>query len=141
LFLKKYAQLGTMADACRASRVGRRTVYDWVEADPVFAKLFDEAREDATDMLERECRVRGTVGVKEPVYYQGEIVGYVMKKSDTCLLAMLNAYRPERFKNRYEHTGKDGSTLMPAVINVTYVASMRPPEQPLALPPLDESDT
>ncbi len=101
-FLATYARVGTVQAACDKSKVGRSTVYDWLLADHDFAALFAEAREAATDVCESEARRRGVDGVLEPVYYQGDVVGHIRKYSDTCLLAILNAYRPEKFKNRHE---------------------------------------
>ena len=105
LFLAAFAQLGTVQAACLESRVARRTVYNWIEHDDAFARQFQDARQIATDVLEAECRRRAVEGYDEPVYYQGQVVGTVKKYSDLCLLALLNAYRPEHFKHRHEHTG------------------------------------
>lgn len=129
-FLDAMADCGTVTEACALSGVGRRTVYDWVEHDAAFAKQFDDAREMGTDQMEAEARRRGGVGWLEPVFYLGQVVGYVRKHSDACLLAVLGAYRPERFKNRHEHSGKDGSPLVPAVVHVSYHESMKPPQEP-----------
>lgn len=62
------------------------------------------------------------------VYYQGQVVGTTKKYSDLCLLALLNAYRPEYFKHRHEHTGKGGGPM--AVIHVSYDANMKPDDMP-----------
>ena len=80
-------------------------------------------------MLEREARLRATVGTKEPVYYQGKIVGYVMKKSGVLLIAVLNAYHPERFKQRHEVSAKDGKPIATSVVHVSYDANMKPPPE------------
>ena len=129
-FLAIFEQVGTVQVACATARVGRRTVYNWIAEDPDFAQRFDDARDIAADGLEREARLRATVGTKEPVYYQGEIVGYVQKKSDMLLIALLNAYRPERFRHRHEVGGKDGKPLITSVVHVSYDANMKPPETP-----------
>ena len=65
-----------------------------------------------------------------PVYHQGEVVGHVQKYSDACLLAIMNAYRPERFRRRREHSANDGSPLVPAVVRVSYDHNMKPDDMP-----------
>ena len=124
LFLTALAQTGMVNVACDKSRIPRRTIYDWLERDPKFAQAFRDAQEHATDILEAEARRRAQIGVPEPVYYQGVVVGHVQKYSDLLLMALLNAYRPEKFKNRTEHTGKDGGPMQ--VVHVSYDHNMKP---------------
>ena len=116
-FLKALEGLGTIQAACLASRVGRRTVYDWVEKDKHFADAFQLARDVAADVLEAEARRRGLEGVAEPVFFQGAVVGHVTRYSDACLMALLSAYRPERFGRR-RAAKPDASPR--AIVHVSY---------------------
>ena len=122
-FLQAFAELGTITGACRTSGVGRRSVYDWLADDERFAREFDAARETAADVLEAECRRRGLEGVEEPVYYQGQVVGTVRRYSDACLLALLKAYRPDRFTGRGGHAAPVDRV---AVVRVSYDHNMKP---------------
>lgn len=131
-FLETYTEIGTIANASRLTGVNPRTIYEAIDRDPDFAKRFKDAREAATDALEMECRKRATDGETEPVYYQGAIVGYNKRKSDTCLLALLNAYRSDLFRQRHEHTGKDGGPM--GVVFVSYDHNMKPDDMPDAVP-------
>lgn len=110
-FLAEYRTRGIVLKACEAAKVGRRTVYDWLEADVVFRRAFEDAREDATDSLELEARRRATEGVEEPVFQGGDLVGHVTKYSDRLLEQMLKAHRPDKFRERYEHTGAGGGPI------------------------------
>ena len=101
----------TIAAASKAAGAGRRTMYDWREADTDFAAAWDDAYETGTDVLEDEAKRRAADGVEEPVFYQGEKVATVRKYSDTLLIFMLKGRRPEKFKDRHEHTGKDGGPI------------------------------
>ena len=123
-FLLTYAREGTVHRACEAALVNRRLVYYWIEHDKHFAAQFERAREIATDLLEEEARRRALKGVEEPVFYQGEVVGHVQKYSDILIMMLLNGHRPERFKQRTEHTGKDGGPI--AVVHVSYDHNMKP---------------
>lgn len=141
VFLATFAKMGTVQAACNKTKVGRSTVYFWAKVDKLFAVAFAEAQEEATDVCEQEARRRGVDGVLEPVYYQGDVVGHIRKYSDTCLLAILNAYRPEKFKNRHELTGKDGGPIGVVPVQVSYDARMNPPASADELPPLPPMKT
>lgn len=117
-FLKEFAVCGIVLRAARAVKVGRRTVYDWLQQDDLFKALYDEAYQDAIDAMEEEARRRGEDGVDEPVYQGGKKVGQIRKYSDTLLITMLKARRPDIFRERYEHSGPNGAPL-PASSPVT----------------------
>lgn len=107
LFLDALSKVGTVVGACQHTSIGRRTHYDWLEKDPTgYGKRYEEAIESATDNLETEARRRAMVGVDEPIYYKGKKIDSVRKYSDVLLIALLNAYRPQRFKHRHDVSGK-----------------------------------
>ena len=91
---------GNVSAACEAIALSRRRVYEWREADPVFAAKWDEAVEFGTDALEEEARRRAYTGVDEPVFYQGEECGAVRKYSDTLLIFLLKGRRPDKYRER-----------------------------------------
>lgn len=114
---------GTVADAAKAAVINRATAYRWREADKKFADAWDDAIEEGTDALEKEAIRRAVEGVREPVIYQGKFSTVtdpntgeetpltVRKYSDSLLMFMLKGRRPEKFKDRHEHTGKDGGPI------------------------------
>lgn len=87
-----FAETGVVLAAAEASGVQRRNVYRWLEQDDEFALAFHQAEEDSTQHLERVAYERAT-RLKEP--------------SDTLLIFLLKARRPERYRDRYEvrHAG------------------------------------
>ena len=111
-FLEAFVALGTVEAACRRVGVGRRTVYDWAEDDESFADRFQEARAAVADRLEQECRRRALDGTAEPVFFEGRVVGARQRYSDLCLLALLRAYRPERF-GRDSHQVRTAAPSVP----------------------------
>jgi hypothetical protein len=124
-----------------AAKVGRRTVYRWLaQPDGKFREVYDEAMEDAIDLVEAEAHRRAVEGTLKPVYQGGEKVGEVREYSDTLLLAILKGRRPEVYRDRREVTGRDGKPLVPQQVVVRYYPeSMRPPDQVRELPePNDE---
>jgi hypothetical protein len=115
-FLREFVLTGNVKASCLVAKIGRRTVYDWAKDDEVFARLYQEAKDDAIDMLEAEARRRAVDGVLEPVYQGGVKVGAVRKYSDTLMALFLKGYRREVFSERFEHTGPKGG---PIPVNAT----------------------
>jgi hypothetical protein len=102
-FLAALEKTANVSRACQTARIPRRSVYDWREADEEFAKAWEEALERGTDALEDEAIRRAHQGVLKPVYQGGKKVGTIREYSDTLLIFMLKARRPEKFKERIEH--------------------------------------
>ena len=90
-------QGASVASACHTAGVGRSTAYEWREADTAFRDAWDDAVEAGTDELEDEAVKRAKAG------------------SDTLLIFMLKARRPDKYKDRVatEHTGRVNLTITP----------------------------
>lgn len=101
-FLAAYAELGNVSDACEVAGVGRRTHYDWLDADTSYAAAFADARESAADRLERAALIRAVDGIDEPVFHKGEVVGHVRRYSDSLLQFLLKGARPEKYRERFD---------------------------------------
>lgn len=112
-FLKTLRESCNVSEAARAAKIGRRTAYDWRDADPQFAAEWDEAEEEAADRLEREAWRRAVDGTDKPVTFQGAITATYKEYSDRMLEILLKAHRPEKYVERIraEHTGKDGGPI------------------------------
>jgi hypothetical protein len=87
----------SITDAAKAVGRSRRTLHEWRDRDPKFAEAWADAIESGTDQLETEARRRAVEGVDEPMVSAGKLVCTVRKYSDTLLLALLRAHRPEKF--------------------------------------------
>ena len=89
LFLGALTEGASVTAACDRAVITRRTVYVWRAADPEFAAAWDDAIEAGTDALEDEALRRAK------------------DKSDTLLIFLLKARRPEKYKDRVstEHSG------------------------------------
>jgi hypothetical protein len=110
-FLAAYAEHCTVVHACRATGIGRRTHYGWLESDPAYAARFADVKDDAVESLEAEARRRAAEGVLEPVYQGGKKVGSIRKYSDTLLIFLLKGAKPDVYRDRVEHTGKNGGPI------------------------------
>lgn len=91
---------GNVSEAARASKVSRSHAYALKMADPEFATAWMDALETATDLLEAEARHRAVEGVEQPHFHQGQVTGSVRKYSDSLLMFLLKAHRPEKYRDR-----------------------------------------
>lgn len=105
-FLEALRQSPNISAAARAARVCRSTVYDWRESNAEFAAAWNDALAEAIDNLEGECYRRSFQGVTKPVFYKGEECGGIQEYSDTLAIFLLKGHRPERYREKFEHTGE-----------------------------------
>ena len=123
-YLQALAKSGITRIAAEVAGVHRSTPEYWREHDPDYARLEQDAKEDAADVVEAETFRRGMVGMRQyqfwqgkPVYWQGPDGNgpkehyYEDKRSDACLIVTLKARRPEKFRERHEVTGTGGGPL------------------------------
>jgi AcrR family transcriptional regulator len=124
----------TVSEAASAAGVSRVTIYRYLQSDAEFKAAFDDAEEQGTDVIEAEATRRAVHGVDEPVIYQGTptLIGYdsadkpcdtkdprcvrcefftIRKPSDTLAIFLLKGRRPQKFRERFELTGKDGGPI------------------------------
>lgn len=99
-FLDELRLTGVVSAACLIAGVGRRTVYERRDADPAFKAAWDDALEESADWLVKEARRRAEEGTLKPIYYKGELAGFEREYSDTLMLAMLKAKRPDEFGDK-----------------------------------------
>ena len=106
-FLDTLSRTGNPSAACQASHLTRRTINRMRENDPVFARDYDEAMEEATDLLEAEAWRRALEGVAQPLLKAGQPVLdangdaiTVRRYSDPLLVMLLRGCKPEKFQRR-----------------------------------------
>ncbi len=97
-FLKELAETCSVRSSAKLAGISRSTAYRARSSDPAFADAWDDAIDDAVDTLEAEARRRALHGSEEPVYHLGKQVGTIRRYSDSLLMFLLKAYRPERFR-------------------------------------------
>ena len=106
LFLETYAEHANVMLAAKAAGVHRTTVYKWLEHDEAFSLAYNQAKEDARDVVRAEIKRRGVDGWDENVYQNGVFAGKVHKYSDVLLIFHAKALMPEyRDKQQIEHSG------------------------------------
>lgn len=106
-FLDALRKLGNVAHSSKAAGIDRGSLYRYRARHPDFARRWQDAIDEATDVLELEARRRAVVGVERPVYQGGKLVGSVREFSDLLLIFLLKANRPEKYRDTYDvrHSG------------------------------------
>jgi hypothetical protein len=76
-----------------------------VRRDEEFAAAWADAIEEATETLERVAVRRAMVGTDRPIFNGGKQVGTVREVSDTLLIFLLKARRPDVYRDnaKIEH--------------------------------------
>ncbi len=122
-FLGAYAECGSVAKAAKTAGISRRSHQLWMKASgpgaDAYREAFAEAHEMACDMLEAEARTRAVEGTRRYKFYRGRPIldprtgepYFEHDYSDTLLIFLLKGARPEKYRERYEHSGPDGGPI------------------------------
>ncbi len=110
-FLKVLSRTGNVTHAARAVGMSRQGVYDAKYADEEFSKKWDDAVEQAIDLLEIEARRRAFKGTRKPVFFQGRQCGHIREYSDSLMMFLIKGKRPEYATERREVSGRDGGPV------------------------------
>lgn len=108
-FLDSLRDGASISAACAAVGYARASAYEWRAADPEFSAAWDEAVEEGTDRMEDEAYRRAVQGTTKPIYQSGQRVGEVQEYSDTLMIFMMKARRPQKYKDRVAVGGDDGA--------------------------------
>lgn len=127
IFLDNLEETGNVSRAAEAAGISRQTAYDSRDRSKEFRKDWDAALDVATDKLEAEARRRAVDGLVRYKFHKGYPVThpetgepyYEHEYSDTLLIFLLKAHRPEKFRDRVEHTGADGGPIRHEDVGLT----------------------
>jgi len=95
LFLDAFAEHGIVLKAAQSAGISRRVVYQWLEHDEIFTFAYNQAKENAKDVVRAEISRRAVEGWDEEVYQLAKYAGTVHKYSDTLLIFHAKALMPE----------------------------------------------
>ncbi len=94
-FLTSYAEHANILLSAQKAGIARQTVYAWLEHDEAFSCAFNQAKEDAKDVIRGEIYRRAIEGWDEPVWGPNALKGVVRKYSDTLLIFHAKMLMPE----------------------------------------------
>lgn len=101
-FLEELSRTGIVLLASKKAGIGRFAAYKARKSDPKFAEQWDDAVDEAVDLMVAVARSRAVNGTDKPVYQGGRQVGTIREYSDTLLIFLLKAHRPEMFRDSYD---------------------------------------
>ena len=131
-YLEDFSKTNEKLGAAKRLGVPMRVVRSTYDTDPEFAEAYDEAKEIYAESLRSEVHRRGTLGVEEPVYQQGMLVGHITKYSDALLLAENRVHSPEYNDKRQTEVTITGGVLLtaaPPTTNEAWIASGKAQEE------------
>lgn len=110
-FLEVLRRTANVTLAARQIGISKVTAYNARHKSEKFAAEWDEAIDQAVDLLEAEARRRALSGVEEPIFHNGQQVGAKRRFSDTLMIFLLKAHRPQVYREnvRVEHAGSVAS--------------------------------
>ena len=100
IFLNLLSKNGNVSLSAQEAGIVRQAAYDARDRDKAFSQAWEDAMEQATDVLEREAWRRASEGVRQPVFYQGAVCGHVQKYSDVLLIFLLKGARPDKYREQ-----------------------------------------
>ncbi len=105
--------------ACRLCHVSQATVFARRRNRPAFRRMWDEAATVGTRLMEQEAVRRAYHGTDRPVFYRGHVCGHVREYSDTLLMFMLKARRPDKYRDGHDASaGTQRAALNVTIVNV-----------------------
>ncbi len=105
-FIERLKATGNVTLAAIGAGVNRQHAYRTRNRNKTFRRRWDDALDQAVDLLDGEARRRAT-GIKRDIYYAGEVVGTENVYSDSLLMFLLKAHRPTLYRDnvKVEHSG------------------------------------
>lgn len=114
-FLDALRAGASVAASARAVGITRQAAYLERDKSATFRAAWEAALEEGTDRLEDQALRRATVGVTRTRghYYQGARVGEDVEvvHSDTLLIFLLKARRPEKYRETLDLSNRDGTLV------------------------------
>ena len=105
-FVERLKATGNVTLAATGAGVSRQQAYRTRNRNKAFRRQWDEAMEQAMDLLEGEARRRAT-GMNRDFWYAGKVVGSEREYSDALLMFLMRAHRPHLYREnmKVEHSG------------------------------------
>ena len=88
-FIKVLGKTGCFIDAAREAWISRNTAMRWRDKDAEFARACECALAMASSRIETLAWERAVIGIEEPVWHYGKLVGTRIKRSDSIFRLLL----------------------------------------------------
>lgn len=113
LFLRELAECGNVTHAARAAGYSKRWMLQLRAQDAEFSAAWDDALDEAAEVLERAAWRRAHDGVEEPIVSMGKLVRNddgtpltVRKYSDSLMQFLLRGMLPQKYRDNVNVTAQ-----------------------------------
>lgn len=100
IFLAHYRELGHVGDSVKKTGVSYSMPSQWCLRSDWFKEQYELAKQIVAVKLEDAAFVRSNTGWRKPIYWQGALVGFEQRFSDTLLVFLLKGLKPEVYRER-----------------------------------------
>ena len=104
-FLEALARSGNISYSAKLTDIHRNTAMHARKSEPEFKAQMESALEEAADTLELEAWRRAHDGIEKVITVAGKRE-VVKQYSDTLLIFLLKAIRPDKYRERVNHHHK-----------------------------------
>lgn len=111
-YLNHLALTGRIGESCRLANISMETMRYLRIHDPEFAEMHEEAMETFRDSIDEEITTRAITGRERPVYQQGELVGYVVERSDRMLELLAKRHIPAYSETMTVNNNHSGGVMV-----------------------------
>ena len=116
-FLNTFPIYGVIGKTATAVKITPQAVYRWIATQPSFCNIFQQVRALLKHLMEDAAVSRSVYGVKEDIFYKGEVVGEKTNFSDSLLMFMLRAADPGTYREKssldlYTKTEEPGNGML-----------------------------
>jgi hypothetical protein len=110
-FLEALSKLGNVRLACSHAEVSRNVAYVHRNTNAEFAERWDDAMDEAVDLLEHECRRRAAHGVERERWTRigtdengRPLFKMIVEReySDVLLMFLIKGARPEKYRDNFD---------------------------------------
>lgn len=119
MFIGALMEGSSVVDASEIAGVSTATPYRRRVDDKEFSRAWQEAANIGTEFLEQEAARRAYHGTIKPVFHKGEICGHVREYSDTLMIFLLKARKPQVYREGIEEGSRGSFVLNVNVVQVT----------------------
>lgn len=118
----------TISGAVRKCKIHISLPYQRRKTDAEFRKVWKEAAQINTKLMEEEAVRRAYHGTLKPVYHKGVKIGHVREYSDTLMIFLLKARNPAKYRDGLNADGGNGSFVLNVnIVNESSGAGRLPP--------------
>lgn len=99
-FLEAMRRMPNVTAACKLLGIDRTTPYRYRETNKDFESAWKDAESEGCDTLEAAAWHRAVDGTPRPIYQGGEKVGEETVYSDSLMITLLKAHKPNKYRER-----------------------------------------